>query len=174
MHLIGRGNRGRETYPRAPQGFGAVSPYAQLGLSEVVPFVDGVNTIVPFDTVIYQSAAFGGFEDITGNSTFFVPFGVYLVTLQLDVDTTPTMVEVGTSIISASNGDAAASTSASSLGAVALSLSAVRFGSETPIPGHVLPCAIPVAVLVTGGGDGNVALITKMFVWKLQEFQASP
>jgi len=148
-------------------------PFAQLGFSADVPFVDGAQTPLPFDTIVYESAAFGGFELITGLSVFFVPFGAYLVTLQADIDTTPTQLDASVAVSSASGSDASAATSA--LSAISFPLSAVRFSSEIPIPGHVRPCSILAGVQVTGGGNGNItAQFTKLFVWKLQEFQVAP
>lgn len=175
MHLIGRGRNAREAYPVAPRGggVGAGAPFAQLGLSADVPFVDGAPTVLPFDEVVYQSTAFGGFEIESGNSLFYVPFGVYLVTLQADVDTTPTSL-VGSITVASGSGLDAGSNGSTGI-AVTVSMSAVRFGSETPSPGHVRPCAILPAVAVIGGGNGEIqADTTKLFVWQLQQFSVTP
>lgn len=149
-------------------------PFAQLGLSADVPFEDGVDRGIPFDTVIYQSGQFGGFETEAGISVFFVPFGVYFVTLQVVVDTSPTEVGISAQVASGSAQDATANTVANQVAANA-SLSAVRFESEAPLPGHVLPVGVIPLIGVTGGGNGNIlAASTKLFVWQLAQFQPSP
>jgi hypothetical protein len=170
---MGRKGHKSEAYPGGTPSGAALLPFAQLGLSADAPFVDGVSSLIPFDTVVYQSRAFGDFEIVTGASALFVPFGVYLVTLQANVDTTPTQLDANVIVQSGSDGDSGANSSA--LAAIALTMSAVRLGSETPFPGHVLPVAVLPAALVTGGGNGNfIADTTKLFVWQLAQFAATP
>jgi hypothetical protein len=172
MHLIGRKGHKSEAYPRGAAGSpGAAQPFAQLGLSANVPYVDGNTSGIPFDTVVYRSASFGDFEQEGGISVFFVPFGVYLVTLQVVIDNTPTTLGVSLQVGSGSATDVSAS-DIEGQQAVNATISAVRAGSETPSPGHILPCAVVPLISVVGGGDGNIlAATTKLFVWKLTEFQ---
>lgn len=146
-----------------------ILPFAQLGLSANVPFVDGDPLPVPFDTVVYETESFGAFESLNGVSVFFVPFGVYLATLELAVDTTPTSLAAALEVLSNATGDASGGTSA--ISSINLTTSAVRLTSEVPIPGHSLPCSVIPVVTVTGGGNGNViSTNTKLFVWQLQQF----
>lgn len=173
MHIIRR--RGSETYPSAFAGASASAqmPFAQLGLSADVPFIDGNQLGIPFDTVVYQSSQFGDFEIEGGISVFFVPFGVYVVTLQATIDTDPDQLSTSLQIGSGSASDQSALTIEGPVApAIALTISGVRFGSETPSPGHVLPVAIIPLLSVVGGGNGNIlADFTKLFVWKLTQFQ---
>lgn len=155
--------------PRQSPSGPAVLPFAQLGLSADAAFVAATPLVIPFDTVVYQTAAFGGFETLSGHSVFFVPFGAYLAVLQLVVDTTPTLVAGALEINSNASGDAGAGTSA--ISSVSFSMTAVRFAAETPIAGHDNPCSVIPVLTVTGGGNGNVvAATTKLFVWQLQAF----
>lgn len=177
MHLIGRKGHKSEAYPTKWGGSpGAAQPFVVLGLSEDAPFIDGTPLVIPFDTVVYQSSAFGGFETEAGSELFFLPFGVYLATLQIIIDTEPTTLDAILQIGSGSAGDAGDGQTNGVSGA-AVTISAARLGSETPIPAHVLPVATVPRVLVTGGGNGNVLAVlgdsgaTKLFIWKLVEFQ---
>jgi len=174
MHLIGRTGHKSEAYPRGAAGSpGAAQPFAQLGLSGNVPYVDGVARFIPFDTVVYESASFGDFEIEAATSIFFTPFGVYLATLQVSIDVEPTVLGISLQIGSGSEEDATASDVAA-LQAVNATMSAVRFGSETPAPGHLLPVLFVPGIEVTGGGNGNIlAEGTNLFIWQLARFQAT-
>lgn len=169
MHVIRR--FGSESYPgRGGVSAAAQMPFAQLGLSANTPFTAGVEAGIPFNTVVYESSSFGVFETHVGISVFFVPFGVYLVTLQLNVSTSPTTLDAAVVIASGSGEDQ--SLVASTREFAALTISGVRLGSETPFPGHSKPVIVLPTMLVTGGGDGNIlAEHTKMLVWQLQQFQ---
>ncbi len=174
MHVMGKGRYGRETYPSAFAGASAVAqmPFAQLGLSGDAPFTEAVDTGIPFDTIVYESASFGVFETHAGVSALFVPFGVYLVTLQLEVSTEPTELDAAIVIASGSGEDQGLVSSVREF--AALTVSGVRLGSETPFPGHSKPVIILPTMVTTGGGNGNiVAEHTKLFVWQLTRFQAA-
>jgi hypothetical protein len=133
------------------------------------PFVDGVTDVPSFDTVVYQSSAFGAFGTLGGKSIFSVPFGVYLVVLQMETDTTPTKFEGFVEVASNVAGDVAGISSAGNR--VSTPLSAVRLSSEIAIPGLPFPCAVEPGYTVTGGGNGNIlATISRLFVWQLAKF----
>jgi hypothetical protein len=155
--------------PRQSPSGPTVLPFAQLGLSADAAFVAATPLVVPFDTVVYETEAFGGFETLGGKSVFFLPYGAYLAVLQLTIDTTPTLIAATLEVNANAVGDAASGTSA--ISSVNLTASAVRFVTEAPIAGHSFPCSVIPAITVTGGGNGNVvSAITKLFVWQLQGF----
>lgn len=151
-------------------------PFAQLGLADDVPYTPGSALVIPFSTVVYQSEAFGGFETLSGVSAFFVPFGAYFASIQIGIaanDGDPSGLESTLQIASASDSDVGGiSADFNNAGdgpdRIAVPMSAVRAAGETPIPGHVLPCAVIPVITVVGGSAGNVLQAqTKLLVWKL-------
>lgn len=177
MYIIGRGSKARETYPGRGGGPTSLTaqPFAQLKLSQDQAYSAGVAAPILFDTIVYQSAPFGGFEVFGGNNLFFVPFGVYLCVLQVEVDgedISRVASSIGVQSGSALSGGSSTSdyTNASPADNTT-SMSAVRLASELPIPGTLLPCAVVPILNVESSSPGVVVSdVTRLLVWKLAQF----
>lgn len=154
-------------------------PFARLKLSVDIPLIDGVQRIIPFDTVEI-SDSFGEIDPVNvggfGSVNVFVcRYGIYLVQIQARVDVSPQQMVCTLNSESGSNSEDSQIVTYSPVfvnQSLVNSLNANRLSSEAIYPGT--PTGFPTILYSTfkinGGGNGVLrASKTSMLIQQLTE-----
>lgn len=153
-------------------------PFARLKMSANAPFTAGVDKFIPFDVVDAISDSFGVITftnqpPVGANPIFACQYGIYLVQMQIQVDTSPTSMTGVLVCASSSAADSSAIRTGSGFSALALSLNANRKNTELRLPGTptAFPNGIYSVLSITGGGNGLIfASGTQMLIQQLTTY----